>query len=103
MMHKKAVHPKPIKVTDLEEEDNSGKRKIDSIVDRLANEPKGNTIRTTAGFMVVAKDGEPDEELPEDQIKLKKRKLSERLQDPIKVKDRSHQVNVNSFRSQTLT
>ena len=52
-------------------------KKIDSIVDRLANEPKGNTIRTTAGFMVVAKDGEHDEELPEDQIKLKKRKLSD--------------------------
>ena len=66
MMHKKAVHPKPIKDTDLEEEDNTGKRKIYSIVDRLANEPKGNTIRTTAGFMVVAKDGEHDEELPED-------------------------------------
>jgi hypothetical protein len=103
MMHKKAVHPKPMKETDLEEADNSGKRKMDPIVDRLAHDPKGNTIRTSAGFMVVAKDGEHGEELSEDQIKLKKRKLSERLQDPIKVKDRSHQVNVNSFRSQTLT
>ena len=95
MMHMKAVHPKPIKETDLEEEDISGKRKIESVVDRLAHDPKGNTIRTSAGFMVVAKDGEHGEELSEDQIKLKKRKLSERLQDPIKVKDRSHQVNVH--------
>ena len=72
MMHMKAVHPKPIKETDLEEEDISGKRKIESVVDRLAHDPKGNTIRTSAGFMVVAKDGEHGEELSEDQIKLTK-------------------------------
>ena len=91
-----------------EEADGSGKRKHDSVVDKLTKKPKGNTIRTTAGFMVVEKDGENEEdleneEIPEKQMKLKRRKLSERLQDPIRVKERSKQVKVNSFRTQTLT
>ena len=58
--------------------------------------------------MVVEKSGENEEpeepeEAPENKKKTKRRKLSERLQDPIRVKDRSKQVKVNSFRTQTLT
>ena len=58
--------------------------------------------------MVVEKSGENEEpeepeEAPENNNKkTKRRKLSERLQDPIRVKDRSKQVKVNSFRTQTL-
>ena len=58
--------------------------------------------------MVVEKSGENEEpeepeEAPENnKKKTKRRKLSERLQDPIRVKDRSKQVKVNSFRTQTL-
>ena len=52
--------------------------------------------------MVVEKSGENEEpeepeEAPENKKKPKRRKLSERLQDPIRVKDRSKQVKVNSF------
>ena len=56
--------------------------------------------------MVVQNDGETvDEDTSENAVKPKKRKLSERLQAPITVKkeNRSAQVNVNSFRTQTLT
>ena len=101
--HNKQAHPEQMQEMDLEKAQCSGKRKLDSVVDRLTNKTTGNTITTTAGFMVVEKDGEIDEDAPESQINLKRRKLSERLQDPIKVKDRSKQVNVNSFRSQILT
>ena len=100
--HNKQAHPEQMQEMDLEKAQCSGKRKLDSVVDRLTNKTTGNTITTTAGFMVVEKDGEI-EDAPESQINLKRRKLSERLQDPIKVKDRSKQVNVNSFRSQILT
>ena len=51
----------------------------ESVVDRLAHDPKGNTIRTSAGFMVVAKDGEHGEELSEDQIKLSISDLVKRI------------------------
>ena len=95
MQHNKQVHPEQMQEMDLEKAHCSGKRKLDSVVDRLTNKTTGNTITTTAGFMVVV--------AFESQINLKRRELSERLQDPIKVKDRSKQVNVNSFRSQILT
>ena len=42
-------------------------------------------------------------DVSENRTKSKKQKLSERLQDPIIVKDRSKQVKVNSFRTQILT
>ena len=104
-MHKNQIHPEE---GGPEEADRSGKRKVDSVVGRLTKKQTGNTIRTTAGFMVVEKSGENEEpeepeEAPENKKKTKRRKLSERLQDPIRVKDRSKQVKVNSFRTQTLT
>ena len=100
-MHKNQKHPEE---GGPQEADRSGKRKVDSVVGRLTNKQTGNTIRTTAGFMVVEKSGENEEpEEPENKKKTKRRKLSERLQDPIRVKDRSKQVKVNSFRTQTLT
>ena len=104
-MHKNQIHPEE---RGPEEADRSGKRKVDSVVGRLTKNKTGNTIRTTAGFMVVEKSGENEEpeepeEAPENKKKTKRRKLSEGLQDPIRVKDRSKQVKVNSFRTQTLT
>ena len=104
MMHSKKSHAK--QVVDMNIEESTGKRKCDSIVNRLTSRPNGNKITTTAGFMVVQNDGEAvDEDTSENAIKPKKRKLSERLQAPITVKKehRSAQVNVNSFRTQTLT
>ena len=103
-MHKKQVHKKPAQEVDPEE-NSSGKQKPDSFVSRLSKKPTGNTIRNNAGFMVM-EDGENEEATPEvseNRTRPKKRKLSERLQDPIIVKDRSKQVKANSFRSQILT
>ena len=103
-MHKKQVHKKPAQEVDPEE-NSSGKQKPGSFVSRLSKKPTGNTIRNNAGFMVM-EDGENEEATPEvseNRTRPKKRKLSERLQDPIIVKDRSKQVKANSFRSQILT
>lgn len=103
-MHKKQVHKEPAQ--EMDPEDNtSGKQKPDSFVSRLSKKTTGNTIRNNAGFMVMG-NGENEEATPdlsENRTKPKKRKLSERLQDPIIVKDRSKQVKVNSFRTQILT
>ena len=70
------------------EENSSGKQKPDSFVSRLPKKPTGNTIRNNAGFMVMenGENGENEEATPdvsENRTKPKKRKLSERLQDPI--------------------
>ena len=103
-MHKKQVHKEPAQEVDPEE-NSSGKQKPDSFVSRLSKKTTGNTIRNNAGFMVM-ENGENEEATPdfsENRTKPKKRKLSERLQDPIIVKDRSKQVKVNSFRTQILT
>ena len=106
-MHKKQVHKEPAQ--EMDPEDNtSGKQKPDSFVSRLSKKTTGNTIRNNAGFMVMesGENGENEEATPdlsENRTKPKKRKLSERLQDPIIVKDRSKQVKVNSFRTQILT
>ena len=90
------------------EEKSSGKQKPDSFVSRLSKKPTGNTIRNNAGFMVMengenCENEEATPDVSENRNKPKKRKLSERLQDPIIVKDRSKQVKVNSFRTQILT
>ena len=106
-MHKKQVHKEPAQ--EMDPEDNtSGKQKPDSLVSRLSKNTTGNMIRNNAGFMVMesGENGENEEATPdlsENRTKPKKRKLSERLQDPIIVKDRSKQVKVNSFRTQILT
>ena len=104
-MHKKQVHKKPAQDP---EENSSGKQKPDYFESRLSKKPTGNTIRNSAGFMVMenGENGENEEATPdvsENRTKPKKRKLSERLQDPIIVKERSKQVKVNSFRTQILT
>ena len=84
-MHSKKSHAK--EVEDMNIEESTGKRKFDSIVNRLTSGPNGNKITTTAGFMVVQNDGEAvDEDTSENAVKPKKRKLSERLQAPITVK-----------------
>ena len=106
-MHKKQVHEEPAQEMDPED-DTSGKQKPDSLVSRLSKNTTGNMIRNNAGFMVMesGENGENEEATPdvsENRTKPKKRKLSERLQDPIIVKDRSKQVKVNSFRTQILT
>ena len=103
-MHKNEVHKGPAQAVDPEE-NSSGKQKPDSFVSRLSKKPTGNTIRNNAGFMVM-EDGENEEATPEvseNRTRPKKRKLSERLQDPIIVKDRSKQVKLNSYRSQILS
>ena len=77
-------------VEDMNIEEYTGKRKVDSIVNRLTSSPNGNKITTTAGFMLVQNHGEAvDEDISENAIKPKKRKLSERLQAPITVKKRT--------------
>ena len=81
-MHKKQVHKKPAQEVDTEE--NSS----DSFVSRLSKKPTGNTIRNNAGFMVMAngencENEEATPDVSENRNKPKKRKLSERLQDPI--------------------
>ena len=83
----------------------SGKGKIDSIVDRLSCKPKENKITSTVGFMKLDVESVDEQTTAENPAKAKKRKLSDRLQDPIKVKaaDRSKAANVNSFRTKTLT
>ena len=86
-MHSKRAQEK--KVEDMDIEESRGKRKFDSIVTRLTSSPNGNKITTTAGFMLVQNHGEAvDEDISENAIKPKKRKLSERLQAPITVKHR---------------
>ena len=69
-MHKNQIHPEE---RGPEEADRSGKRKVDSVVGRLTKKQTGDTIRTTAGFMVVEKSGENEEpeEAPENKKKRK--------------------------------
>jgi len=86
-MHKKQVHKKPAQEV-VTEEKSSGKQKLDSFVSRLSKKPTGNTIRNNAGFMVMAngencENEEATPDVSENRNKPKKRKLSERLQDPI--------------------
>ena len=73
-MHKNQIHPEE---RGPEEADRSGKRKVDSVVGRLTKKQTGDTIRTTAGFMVVEKSGENEEpeepeEAPENNNKKRK-------------------------------
>ena len=73
-MHKNQIHPEE---RGPEEADRSGKRKVDSVVGRLTKKQTGDTIRTTAGFMVVEKSGENEEpeeaeEAPENNKKKRK-------------------------------
>ena len=65
-------------------------------------EPVNGTIRTTAGFMRV---GQCEEVEVEGDKVVKRRKLSERLQDPITNKKDGHctKANVNSWQNQILT
>ena len=71
-MHKNQIHPEE---RGPEEADRSGKRKVDSVVGRLTKKQTGNTIRTTAGFMVVEKSGENEEpEEPEEAPENNKKK-----------------------------
>ena len=85
---------------------NSGKRKF---VESLVQRPLSNKISTSAGFMVVPNEPSEDEreehEEGDNPGKKKKKTLSERLKEPIKVKkdNRSSQTNINSFRNQFLT
>ena len=85
---------------------NSGKRKF---VESLVQRPLSNKISTSAGFMVVSNEASEDEreehEEGDNPGKKKKKTLSERLKEPIKVKkdNRSSQTNINSFRNQFLT
>ena len=86
-MHKKQVHKKPAQEV-VTEEKSSGKQKLDSFVSRLSKKPTGNTIRNNAGFMVMengenCENEEATPDVSENRNKPKKRKLSERLQDPI--------------------
>ena len=86
-MHKKQVHKKPAQEV-VTEEKSSGKQKPDSFVSRLPKKPTGNTIRNNAGFMVMengenCENEEATPDVSENRNKPKKRKLSERLQDPI--------------------
>ena len=71
--------------------------------------PKNGTIKTSAGFMLVS---QPDQEEPAENVEVlenktrgKKRTLSDRLQEPIKVKKagRCNKVNITSWRNQVLT
>ena len=50
-MHSKRAQDK--QVEDMNIEEYTGKRKFDSIVNRLTSSPNGNKITTTAGFMLV--------------------------------------------------
>ena len=71
-MHKNQIHPEE---RGPEEADRSGKRKVDSVVGRLTKKQTGDTIRTTAGFMVVEKSGENEEpEEPEEAPENKKKR-----------------------------
>ena len=70
-MHKNQIHPEE---RGPEEADRSGKRKVDSVVGRLTKKQTGDTIRTTAGFMVVEKSGENEEPEEAPENKKKKRK-----------------------------
>ena len=81
-----------------------------SIVKRLepTMAPENGTIKTSAGFMLVDQSDheEPTVEVVEEVLeKGKKRTMSERLQEPIKVKKagRCKKVNVTSWRNQVLT
>ena len=71
--------------------------------------PKNGTIKASAGFMLVnLQDQEETSEIVEvlaNNTKGKKRTLSDRLQEPIKVKKagRCKKVNITSWRNQVLT
>ena len=71
--------------------------------------PQNGTIKTSAGFMLVSQpdQGEAAEnvEVLENKTRGKKRTLSDRLQEPIKVKKagRCKKVNITSWRNQVLT
>ena len=71
--------------------------------------PKNGTIKASAGFMLVnQQDQEETSEIVEvlaNNTKGKKRTLSDRLQEPIKVKKagRCKKVNITSWRNQVLT
>ena len=71
--------------------------------------PKNGTIKASAGFMLVnLQDQEKTSEIVEvlaNNTKGKKRTLSDRLQEPIKVKKagRCKKVNITSWRNQVLT
>ena len=76
-MHKNQIHPEE---RGPEEADRSGKRKVDSVVGRLTKKQTGDTIWTTAGFMVVEKSGENEEpeepeEAPENKTKNEKAQI----------------------------
>ena len=68
MMHNKKAQEKQVKYVNIDE--STGKRKFDSIVNRLTSSPNGNKITTTAGFMLLQNDGEAvDEDISENAIK----------------------------------
>ena len=75
-MHKNQIHPEE---RGPKEADRSGKRKVNSVVGRLTKKQTGDTIRTTAGFMVVEKSGENEEpEEPEEAPENNKKKTKRR-------------------------
>ena len=87
------------------------RKNMTSVVKRL--EPtvaaENGTIKTSAGFMLVDQSDQEEAtenyEVLENNMKGKKRTLSDRLQEPIKVKKagRCKKVNVTSSRNQVLT
>ena len=60
MMHNKKAQEKQVKYVNIDE--STGKRKFDSIVNRLTSSPNGNKITTKAGFMLLQNDGEAVDE-----------------------------------------
>ena len=66
--------------------------------------PSKEAIRTSAGYMLFHQDRVDSEDRVQ-QKRTKKRKLSERLEEPIEVKTsgRCRKANVNSWRNQFLT
>ena len=66
--------------------------------------PSKGAIRTSAGYMLVHQDRVDCEDRVQEK-RTKKRKLSERLEEPIEVKTsgRCRKANVNSWRNQFLT
>jgi len=95
-MHKNQTHPEE---GGPQEADRSGKRKVDSVVGRLTNKQTGNTIRTTAGFMVVENSGENEEpEEPEEAPENKKKRKGANCQSVCRIQSEL-KTEVNRLKS----